>query len=249
MQDWQILTILAALGLASLLMAPIERLSPTSKSRWLMRGSAALQPAIFVAPALLAGATLGRSVGLGAPLVHAILGGGDVLGILEGEAPVVSIVGLLLSLNVVLYETRVLPTLVAVSPRAAKLNEVAPPILTRVLYGGIVEEILTRWGLLSLLVWACWRISGAGFPVPGWCYGVSITLSALLFAAGHLPVFLGLKIPIPPWFLLSILGGNFTGGLVFGWLFWRFGIEAAMLGHALAHVFAAGFLRLGALKS
>ena len=60
---------------------------------------------------------------------------------------------------------------------------------------------------------------------------------ALLFAAGHLPMLFFL-LPEPPGVLiLMVLAGNALPGLLFGWLFWRRGLEAAMIAHALAHLF------------
>jgi hypothetical protein len=35
-----------------------------------------------------------------------------------------------------------------------------------------------------------------------------------------------------------VIGGNAVFGVVAGWLFWRFGLEAAILAHAIAHVVA-----------
>jgi hypothetical protein len=35
-----------------------------------------------------------------------------------------------------------------------------------------------------------------------------------------------------------IVAANALPGLLFGWLFWRRGLEAAMGAHALAHLFA-----------
>ncbi len=52
------------------------------------------------------------------------------------------------------------------------------------LYGGIVEEVLFRLLLVSLLVWLLARL---GNGVQPWMFVVSIVLAALLFGAGHLP--------------------------------------------------------------
>ena len=38
--------------------------------------------------------------------------------------------------------------------------------------------------------------------------------------------------------LAFVVGWNTLAGLVFGWLFWRHGLEAAIVAHALAHVVA-----------
>ncbi len=37
--------------------------------------------------------------------------------------------------------------------KSAELNKFVP-LPTRLLYGGITEELLLRWGLMTLLVWA-----------------------------------------------------------------------------------------------
>ena len=38
--------------------------------------------------------------------------------------------------------------------------------LTAMLYGGITEEILMRWGLMSLLVWIAWKVLKQGITLP-----------------------------------------------------------------------------------
>lgn len=57
------------------------------------------------------------------------------------------------------------------------------------LYGGVTEEILVRWGLMTLLVWALWRFlqGGAGEPADAIVW-VGIALSAFVFRLAHLPV-------------------------------------------------------------
>jgi hypothetical protein len=66
------------------------------------------------------------------------------------------------------------------------------PLVSKLLYGGIVEELLLRWSLMSLLVWVAWRLAGRPAPVPGWVYGIGLVASALLFAVGHLPALVAL---------------------------------------------------------
>ena len=40
------------------------------------------------------------------------------------------------------------------------------------------------------------------------------------------------------------LAGNFIPGMLFGWLYWRRGLEAAMIAHALAHLLSTAALAL-----
>jgi len=103
----------------------------------------------------------------------------------------------------------------------------------RFLYGGITEELLLRFGFMTLLVWVMFKISKKlNNPI----YWIAIVLSTLLFAVGHFPVAYS-AIPEPSSLLLSyIIIGNSIGGLVFGWLYWKKGLEAAMIAHAFAHV-------------
>ena len=58
---------------------------------------------------------------------------------------------------------------------------------------------------------------------------------AALFAAGHLPFLFAIVARPQAALILAVLLTNFIPGLLFGWLFWRRGLEAAMLSHALAH--------------
>jgi ABC-type sulfate transport system permease component len=65
-------------------------------------------------------------------------------------------------------------------------------------------------------------------------------VAALIFAAGHLPVVvsqLELTLAIAARTLLL----NTLAGLLFGWLFWRHNLEAAMVAHASTHLGFAGW--------
>lgn len=95
-------------------------------------------------------------------------------------------------------------------------------------YGGIAEEVELRLFLMTLIVWAASSLSRrpAG-PVLFW---VAIAVAALLFGAGHLPA--AAKV----WTLDGVVIArtvmlNALGGMAFGWLYWKQGLESAMLGH------------------
>lgn len=63
----------------------------------------------------------------------------------------------------------------------------------------------------------------------------AIVIAAALFAAGHLPFLFTIAAQPRPALVLAVLTGNFIPGLIFGWLFWRRGLEAAILSHSFAH--------------
>lgn len=118
----------------------------------------------------------------------------------------------------------------------ATLPGLLSQLVLGLLYGGIVEELLLRWGVMSLLVWIGWRIfqrgSGQAHPVLVW---VAITLAAVLFGIGHLPA-LASMVELTPLIIFRTILLNALGGMIFGWLFWKRNLEVAMAAHAAGHV-------------
>jgi hypothetical protein len=105
-----------------------------------------------------------------------------------------------------------------------------------VLYGGIVEELLCRWALVSLFAWAGWRLFQRRRPHPSRALVyTAIVLAAVIFALGHLPAAIAYGLAITPMLLLRTLVANVIPGIAFGWLFERYSIESAMVSHATVH--------------
>ena len=111
------------------------------------------------------------------------------------------------------------------------------PLVARVLYGGITEELLLRWGLMTAVVWLAWRFlqHRRGAVRAGFVW-LAIAVSALIFGAGHLPAASALLGAMDANVVAFVIGVNTAFGLLFGYLFWRHGLESAMIAHALAHV-------------
>ncbi|WP_114749832.1 CPBP family intramembrane glutamic endopeptidase [Pleomorphovibrio marinus] len=106
-------------------------------------------------------------------------------------------------------------------------------LAARFLYGGITEELFMRYGLMTLLVWLGAKLFKGTKPKVYW---IGIIISTLLFAVGHFPVVFQV-VENPSIVLISyVLIGNSIGGLVFGWLYWKKGLESAFLAHIFAHV-------------
>ena len=115
-----------------------------------------------------------------------------------------------------------------------QLNQnLQPSLAARFLYGGITEEIFLRYGLMTLLVWIGTKIFRSQTDAPYW---VAIAISTLLFAVGHFPVVFN-TVDNPSLTLLTyVLIGNSIGGFIFGWLYWKKGLESAFLAHIFVHV-------------
>lgn len=126
--------------------------------------------------------------------------------------------------------------------RVAVQAQSAPPwpaLAIGMLYGGLAEEVMMRWGVMSLVAWALWRLgqrSSAVSTRPSqrvmWA---AIGVSAVVFALAHLPA-VAQSAPLSPALVARTLALNALGGAVYGWLFWRRGLECAMLAHASTHV-------------
>ncbi len=111
-------------------------------------------------------------------------------------------------------------------------------------YGGIAEEVLLRLFLLTLLGWlGCLiaRCQAATLPSP--IFWIANVLTAILFGLGHLPATAAMGIPLDTFVIIRAIVLNGIAGLAFGWLYWKHGLESAMVAHFSAdivlHVFLA----------
>jgi len=96
----------------------------------------------------------------------------------------------------------------------------------------ISEELLFRLLLLSLLAGLIARLTGRANAVPDrTAMWVANGASALAFAGSHLPSWSRMG-SLSPGLMLMVVALNGLGGLVFGYLFVKRGIGAAMWAHA-----------------
>ena len=111
-----------------------------------------------------------------------------------------------------------------------------PYMLAAVLYGGVIEEVMLRLFMMSLVAFILFKLFGRKQEKPtGAILIAANVIAALLFAAGHLPAtaqMMGLTPMIV--FRCFLLNGGF--GLAFGWLYRKYGLRYAMLAHGGCHI-------------
>ena len=110
-------------------------------------------------------------------------------------------------------------------------------VLASVLYGGVIEELLLRLFLMSLIAFLLWKLFfRKRETAPTGVIIAANILAAILFAAWHLPATAMLLGQITPLLLFRcfLLNGGF--GLLLGWIYRKFGIQYAMLSHATLHM-------------
>lgn len=196
-----------------------------------------LQPAVLLSIAVLLGVVLASKVGLASPVAEAAAGGGQIGAALKPQILPGILGGIAGGVSIVLISLLTKPFLPAeLFARISGLGNLLP-LPTRLLYGGFTEELLLRWGFMSLLAWAAWRIFQKGLGKPKAAFFVAaILISALLFAIGHLPLAF-LLMGKPSAALISfVIAGNSAFGLIAGCLYWKKGLESAMLAHMVTHV-------------
>lgn len=109
-------------------------------------------------------------------------------------------------------------------------------IVAAVLYGGVIEEVMLRLFMMSLVAFILhklfWR-KRAQTPVAALV--AANILSALLFAAGHLPA-TAMMMGLTPMIIFRCFLLNGGIGLLLGWLYRKYGLRYAMIAHGGCHV-------------
>jgi membrane protease YdiL (CAAX protease family) len=196
-----------------------------------------VQPTVLVLVAVLLGVALAPKVGLTAPVAESLAAGRSVLPSLRPQllpgvlGSVVGGVSILL-IAAVLKPFLTTDTIARISKLGTHL-----PMTTRLLYGGLTEEVLLRWGFMTLLVWITWRLFQKRLAKPtSVCFIVAILISSIVFGLGHLPVAILLLPKITVAVVLFVILANSAFGIVAGYLYWKRGLESAMIAHMLCHV-------------
>jgi len=203
---------------------------PLPVPAWVVQTASALQSSVMLAVAAICGTLLAPRLGLDAPVFGAIAGGRPSSGAMRAALRPGLLGGVVGALMLWGFGHFAPTELVALQ------NRFVMPAATRLLYGGITEEILIRWGLMSTLAWACWRIAQRGSGTPSRAvFWFAILCSALLFGVGHLPAAIGLMGHLAADVAVYVVIANAGFGVLAGWLFWRFGLEAAIVAHVMTH--------------
>ena len=107
-------------------------------------------------------------------------------------------------------------------------------IIASITYGGVIEEVMMRLFLMSLLAFLFQKLSKR-HELDDKFLIIANVISAAIFAACHLPTTI-IGIGITPMILLRCFVMNGGFGLLFGRLYRKYGIHYAMIGHAGLHI-------------
>lgn len=186
-----------------------------------------LQSTIYAVIASVAGYFLADRIGLLRPFAFK-------KDILKKTVPVIILLGILFTADYFVIGPFI-PEVAADYERGIS----AAYFIASLTYGGVVEEILMRWFLMSLLAWILVLIFARKTEkteLPDWIFIAANITAALLFAAGHLPATMAFFGRISPLILVRcfVLNGGFA--LIFGRFYRKYGIQYAMLAHFGLHL-------------
>ena len=196
-----------------------------------------IQPSVLLAVAVLVGVVLAPRVGLTAPFAES-LAARRLAGSALRPQLIPGVVGAVIGgLAILLTSVATKPFLTAETIALTEKIANVIPLPTRLLYGGVTEELLIRWGLMTFFVWAVWRLFQRRYDRPtSVCFVAGILLSAFIFGLGHLPVAITLLGQATVAIVAFVIVANSAFGIVTGYLYWKYGLESAIVAHMLGHV-------------
>ncbi len=204
-------------------------------SVWVLQAATLAQTGVLMAVAVFVGVFLAPQVKLSAPAAEAAVSRRSVIDALRPQILWGIGGGLVGGVVLFVFTLILIPHLP--EEFVAVTRKLSLPLLTRLLYGGISEEVLIRWGLMTFLVWLPYRTiqKGEGTVWTGY-YVVAIVISAIIFGLGHLPL-AGVLFPTVTAPLVAyVIIGNALFGVVAGYLYWKRGLESAIIAHMVLHV-------------
>ncbi len=196
-----------------------------------------IQNAVIFAITIFIGLKLAKKVGFGLPILEGWLEGRKIKNDLKSILGISIGLGLLAGALIVGLDY--LFSLMGVTISVAQASSITPPAWQGFLasfYGGINEEIMLRLFLMTLLVWVFYKIKktkeGNPTKLSIW---LGIVLAAIIFGAGHLPALMSIT-TLTPLLIIRTIALNALGGIIFGWLYWKKGLESAMISHFSADI-------------
>ncbi|MCU0900397.1 MAG: CPBP family glutamic-type intramembrane protease [Cypionkella sp.] len=208
------------LGLPGILLLPfVLRLPPDVAPALVM-----LNPLLLLGIAALVGALAAPRTGLTSALLCATPLRLRVL-------PFFAVLGLVCGLAVAVLDHVTAPLWAPAGAAALRENRYVADLAIGLLYGGLTEEVIFRWGLVSILALGLARLMPMSRAVIA-----AVVLAALTFALSHLPAAL-FEFGVATWALVArTLILNVILGVIYGMALLRNGLEAAILAHMGTHL-------------
>jgi hypothetical protein len=245
--NWKLFFILLGLSLISIacvfpyvLTLQGELIKQLGQPIWLIFIAQFFQSLVLFSVAIFFGLFFTKRIGFQLPLIEAILEKRDSKKIREDILGKSVLWGI--AAAAIIY---IMDNLFTILGATITTHQNYAPVwqkLLAALYGGTTEEILMRLFLMAFFVWVSMKLFKQMKPSNAVII-VSIFLAAVIFGLGHLPLTASLTV-LSPLIVIRAVVLNGIGGIIFGWLFWKKGLESAMTAHFTADIFLLTLLPL-----
>jgi membrane protease YdiL (CAAX protease family) len=231
--NWKLFFVLLVASVIGSLMALPYTMTITSTPAYLVTPfvifASVIQSIIQFSIVIFIGLYLAKKIEFGFPILESWLKGESVGSRLKSILLLSIGLGVLGSTLVIVFSLLYVPF-----PDLLRQSGVSVPLwqsFLAIFYGGIGEEILFRLFVMSLLVWISFKIKKTSTGTPT-SIGIwlAIVISAVLFGLGHLPV-ASSYVTINTMTVTEAIVNNGIIGIVCGWLYWKKGLESAMIAH------------------
>lgn len=237
--DWRIFGILLSAGLLAtgaifpyIITTQASILRELPASMLVVIVVSLFQTLILLSVGIFFGLWAGHKVGLGAPLLSCYFAQKSIQPEVRSLIMPATAGGVLTAVLIVILDA-------GFGLLMEPLSNVPSPVWQRFLgafYGGVVEELLLRLFLMTVLVWGLWRLLQPRQEKPSAAiFWTAVLLASVVFGLGHLPATAAI-VTITPIVVARAIVLNGIGGVIFGWLYWKRGIEAAILAHFIADI-------------
>lgn len=191
-----------------------------------------IQSLILFSVVIFLGLFFTKKINFKLPLIQAILEKGNYKEILKNILGRSILIGAMVA--IIIY---IIDIIFTAQGALVSTHQNYAPIWQKLLasvYGGVTEEIIMRLFLMSLFIYLGTKLFRQKEPSKILIL-TAIFLAAVIFGLGHLPITASMTV-ITPIVVLRAVILNGIAGVIFGWLFWKKGLESAMIAHFTADI-------------
>lgn len=192
---------------------------------------------LYIFIMILIGLRLQNRAGLTTPILEGLIYHNKSVKISKKTLIISIIIAIIGSFFIILLDVFIFKPLIGSS-----INDIPSPNwwqgLLASIYGGITEETMLRLFGMTLIVWILAKITKKQKEdIPKSFYYIAILIVAVLFGLGHLPAAAKVYNELSVVIIVRTLMLNGILGLWFGYLYWKKGLEYAIIAHISADIF------------
>nr|WP_321498286.1 CPBP family glutamic-type intramembrane protease [uncultured Methanolobus sp.] len=180
---------------------------------------------------IFTGLYLGKKVGLKTPVLSSLFENRSLPSYFKPAFKLSVIFGIIISLLILILDIFVF----ARDSEPLLVYLATPPLWQRFMYSyyvGVTEEIVLRFFLMTFLVWVSWKIkkNSEGNPT-----NIGVWISIIIVSSVYSLVYLFFsRENMDPATAMSIAVSNFIASTVFGWIYWKKGLEYSIITNLVA---------------